>query len=168
MRSSDCWPVVLLSVSLSIAAFRVDAQELEEPDQMDRALAFAECMRENGVPEFPDPDPAGGGTRFIAGGRSGEDRERFRAAREACRELAPFGRTMGEIDPERIEHLMALAECMRENGVPEWPDPGPEGGFSLGGTDIGLRDGRVRSAMETCREAQRESRAGAIGIRVTR
>ena len=58
-----------------------------EPEEQDRALKFAKCMRDNGV-DMPDPDFSGGGVRItISGGpgsASGPDSETFKAAQKAC------------------------------------------------------------------------------------
>jgi hypothetical protein len=157
---------MLVCAGLSITAIRAGAQSPGAPDAMDRALAFAQCVRENGYPEFPDPDPQGGGMRVMMSG--GQSAARFRAAQEACRDLMPAGLAARGNDPERIEQLLAFAQCMRENGVSEWPDPNADGAFEFEGGLLGNRnDRRVRTAMETCREAQGPDGQG-IGIRVTR
>jgi hypothetical protein len=167
-RALARWPAAMLVLAgLSIAAIRAGAQAPGAPDAMEQALAFAQCIRENGYPEFPDPDPDGGGVRVMMGG-GGQSAARFRAAQEACRDLSPAGLAARGNDPERIEQLLAFAQCMRENGVSEWPDPNADGAFELEGGLIGNRnDRRVRTAMETCREAQGPAGQG-IGIRVTR
>ncbi|HYU66587.1 MAG TPA: hypothetical protein VEK09_07515, partial [Jatrophihabitantaceae bacterium] len=60
-------------------------------DPRDAALLYAQCMRTNGVPDFPDPDANG---RFsLSHGEGGVDQDdpTFRAAAEKCRALAPGG-----------------------------------------------------------------------------
>jgi hypothetical protein len=37
---------------------------MEDEERMEMLLAFSQCMRDNGVPEFPDPAPGSGG-RFV-------------------------------------------------------------------------------------------------------
>jgi hypothetical protein len=63
-----------------------DAPELSE-EQEQALLAFAECMRDNGIDM---PDPQGGGFVVPVGGGSGPEFDpasaEFRAAEEACRE----------------------------------------------------------------------------------
>ena len=56
-----------------------------DPAEQDRALKFAQCMRDNGV-DMPDPDFSGGGVRITisAGPGAGPDSETFNAAQEKC------------------------------------------------------------------------------------
>jgi len=92
----------------------------------DRAVAFATCMRENGVDEFPDPDASGeltidgvlNGSSIDPGSRT------WTRAVEACRDLQPPGFTGDdEVTDEERDTRLAFAECMRENGVRDFPDP---------------------------------------------
>jgi hypothetical protein len=99
-------------------------------DPVDLALAYARCMRANGLPEWPDPLPDG---RIMvtrsAGGSFGDPRRI--AAMEACQALRPpgLGGSMGGTDPATAEMLLGLSRCMRENGVLDFPDPSPDGRF---------------------------------------
>ncbi|GAA0800498.1 hypothetical protein [Spirilliplanes yamanashiensis] len=57
------------------------------PEDVEKMRAMARCMRANGVPGFPDPDPATGVLRF---GEDGDaDPEAMRRAAEACKHLGP-------------------------------------------------------------------------------
>jgi hypothetical protein len=49
---------------------------------------FSQCMRENGLPDFPDPDADG---RLRGVGHEQQDDPRFREAMETCREKLPGG-----------------------------------------------------------------------------
>lgn len=118
-------------------------------------LAFAECMRENGV-NLPDPRIDEDGRLTFAGGLGGIDPgdPDVEAAFEACQEELPdIGRAI-EFDPEQEAALadaqLEFARCMRDNGV-DIPDPTGEG-FSLG-PDSGIdpTDPDVLAAIEECR-----------------
>jgi hypothetical protein len=66
------------------------------PEDQDRLLEFAECMRDHGI-DMPDPQFDGGGGAFSIGGPDADidfDSPEFQAAQEACRDLLP-GRTGG-------------------------------------------------------------------------
>lgn len=67
----------------------------------DKALAFARCMRENGV-DMPDPKFGEGGRieQRIEGGLSPDD-PRFQEAQKRCESLLPFGRGAGAGAPSR-------------------------------------------------------------------
>jgi hypothetical protein len=53
-----------------------------DPRAQERMLEFAQCMRDNGVESFPDPQPGGG---IQIGPDQAEDPD-FEAAQETCRE----------------------------------------------------------------------------------
>ena len=117
-------------------------------DEQQKALQFAQCMRNNGVPDFPDPDPDG---RFRGVGHEAEGDPKFRAAQEECRELAPGGEHQKPGDPAFVEQMREFSQCMRDNGVPEFPDPDAEGRLRGRGHEQ-QDDPKYRAAMEICRE----------------
>jgi hypothetical protein len=88
------------------------------------ALAYARCMRSHGVQSFPDPNSEGEIT-LDATPENGLDfnNPRMKAAMEACKELEPV---LSEGD-RKTQYAGALkfAKCMRENGLPDFPDPPP-------------------------------------------
>jgi hypothetical protein len=88
--------------------------------QQEKALKFAQCMRDHGVP-MDDPDPNGGMGVKIGG--PGVDTSKIQAAQEACRQFSPFGDAGPQQDAARAERLRKFAQCMRDNGVPNFPDP---------------------------------------------
>jgi hypothetical protein len=112
----------------------------------DQALAFARCIRENGVPDFPDPDASG---RFSEGEHDADD-PALRAAQEACRDLAPGGEHQNTGDPAFVEQMREYSQCMRDNGVPDFPDPDAEGRLRGAGHEQ-RDDPTYRAAVETCR-----------------
>lgn len=114
----------------------------------ERQLKFTGCMREHGV-EVPDPEP-GGQRLFRFDGNT--DPKKVQAAMEACRQYLPNGGEKRKLDPEQVERLRKLATCMRENGVPEFPDPSPDGGLQLRLDVVDLKDPKVKAAMEKCRQ----------------
>jgi hypothetical protein len=127
----------------------------------ERRLKFAECMRENGV-DVPDPEPGGdGGMRVLLG--EGVDPQKARAAMEKCRSHLPNGGEGMRLDPEQLENLRKLAQCMRDNGVEDFPDPSADGTVQFGGGDrnIDPNDPTVRAAMEKCQQYAPRMRASA-------
>jgi hypothetical protein len=130
------------------------------PDQQDAALAYAQCMRDNGYAEFPDPVP-GEGIRFLI--KPG-DAPRFQKAASACRNLVPEGLRDDEIAPEELEGLVKLAQCVRDNGIPNFPDPNATGSFDLHELGIGPGDKRLDTAMAACRDKTGLPKGGRIVI----
>ncbi len=92
------------------------------------ALQFADCMRKNGVPTFPDPDQSGGYTLdAIANGTSIDTNSAaFGQAISACRSLEPPGFTGTQRSPDQQAAALKFAQCMRDNGVTDFPDPAPD------------------------------------------
>jgi hypothetical protein len=58
------------------------------PEEQQRALDMAKCMREHGI-DMPDPQPGQGGIRIQKGGKIDPDDPKFKAALEACKQYAP-------------------------------------------------------------------------------
>ena len=52
-------------------------------------VAFAECMRSHGVPNFPNPNPNGNGSVFGPGSGIDPTSPQFQHGLEACKSLAP-------------------------------------------------------------------------------
>jgi hypothetical protein len=87
------------------------------------ALAFADCMRANGVPHFPDPK-AGGGFLFHTGAGVDPTSPAFKAAQAKCKKFLPPGPGSGSPPSAKtLAHYLTVARCMRSHGVPEFPDP---------------------------------------------
>ena len=143
------------------------ATAVAEVDQEQAMLAFAACLRDNGV-EIDDPtvDSDGnvrfGGLRSVA--QSGEvDREAMDTAFAACQEHLEgiaLGRGGGDFDRTELEDTMvAYAACMRDNGY-DMPDPdftsfgpgepGQGGGGPFGAIDF--EDPDFVAAQDACQD----------------
>jgi hypothetical protein len=95
----------------------------------DRAVKFAECMRANGVSEFPDP-PASGTLTLdgVVNGSSLDPRTpAWKRALGACKDLEPAGFVGRRRSAQEQKAALKFAQCMRDNGVPDFPDPTPTG-----------------------------------------
>jgi hypothetical protein len=121
----------------------------------DQALKFSECMRAEGVPEFPDPQQADGGVRMDAGEVDTNSPE-FQSAMEACRDKAPQAQGQGQggeaLDPTKVA---AWAECIRKNGVPNFPDPEINGGqmaLDFAGAGLRMSDPAFQKARSACQD----------------
>jgi hypothetical protein len=95
----------------------------------EQALKFAECMRANGVSEFPDPDASGTLTLdgILNGSSLNPNTPAWKRATGACKDLEPPGFTGRKRTTQEQEAALKFAQCMRENGVPDFPDPTPNG-----------------------------------------
>jgi hypothetical protein len=87
-------------------------------------LAFAKCMRANGVSEFPDPSGRGGLTFSTSG--IGSSTPAFHAAQAKCARLLPDGGLPGgsaHPSANTIAKLVKIATCMRKHSISQFPDP---------------------------------------------
>ena len=125
----------------------------------DKAVRFAECMQENGVEAFPDPDASGGLTIDGAVNDWSLDPSSaaWQNAIDRCKDLQPPGFTGHKRSPEQQEAALEFAQCIRDHGVEDFADPAPDaplvdtnripstarpGGMSL-----------LNAAMQTCGDA---------------
>jgi hypothetical protein len=94
-----------------------------------KAVRFAECMRNNGVREFPDPDASGGLTidGVLNGSSLDPSTAAWKEAMGACRDLQPPGFTGHTRSAQEQESALEFAQCMRDNGVEDFPDPTRDG-----------------------------------------
>ncbi|WP_380753421.1 hypothetical protein [Sphaerisporangium aureirubrum] len=99
-------------------------------------LAYAKCMREKGITNFPDPNAQG--KLDLNGNELNSNSAQYKAADDACKPLLPQG---GAPPPNAAAVGAAqvkYAKCMRENGVPKFPDPNPDGGIDINGDTLGV------------------------------
>jgi hypothetical protein len=109
-----------------------------------QAVKYADWMRANGVPNFPDPGSNGALPNPAL--------PAFRAARRAGAKLQPVGLHLGGPAAPTAAELraaLAFAECMRKHGFSQFPDPlttyGP--GFTLGRAGVLSEHQRDRAAV---------------------
>ncbi|MCW2544381.1 MAG: hypothetical protein JWM40_1933 [Frankiales bacterium] len=94
----------------------------------EKAVKFSECMRESGVSAFPDPDPSGSLTiDAVANGSSIDTSSAaWKAALSACQDLQPPGFTGTGRTAQQQKAALKFAQCVRDNGVKDFPDPTPD------------------------------------------
>ena len=81
-------PILAAVILVAAACGSSSSNGAASSGDRDQAIAYAQCMRENGVPDFPDPDAQG---RLRGAGHEQQDTPEFRAAMEACRGKLPGG-----------------------------------------------------------------------------
>ncbi|MEZ5143811.1 MAG: hypothetical protein R2726_15030 [Acidimicrobiales bacterium] len=134
--------VASLSGDATATTAPADQKSTEE-----KVLAFSKCMRDNGVPNFPDPkvdaqgriDPGGFRDNAQNGGFDPQSQS-FRDAMDACRSnLQGINLGRGNVDQSKFrDAAVQYAQCMRDQGVanvtdPTFPTPGQGGGGFGGG-----------------------------------
>jgi len=130
-------------------------------DPKQAAVNFARCMREQGV-DMPDPtfDDNGDATvGFAPGGgdvqEAGAGDATFTQADKACRHhmdgVAQGG--FAKPDAKMQDNALKFARCMRDNGVPNFPDPDfSDGGgvIKVGGEGLDPNSPALESAHKAC------------------
>ena len=91
-------------------------------------VAIVQCYRAHGDPGFPDPvyDPSDGRWHFAVSPGTAPV-----STRQACQHLFPSGNASPPVPQAQFQQLVRLAGCLRQHGVPNWPDPDPDGAFGL-------------------------------------
>jgi hypothetical protein len=130
-----------------------------------KAVKFAECMRSNGVSRFPDPGASGRLTiDAVANGSSLDPSSpAFKQAITACKDLEPAGFMGSRRSSQQQQAALQFARCIRDNGVPDFPDPTPNGPLvDTNRIPSAAQPGGMSSldsAMRKCRDA-----AAAAGV----
>ena len=89
---------------------------------MSRAIAYSNCMRSHGVPDFPDPDSQG--DVVITGSEGADLNPDVPAFQAAERDCGPFpSRVTATQEHQQFSKALKAAVCIRANGVPDYPDP---------------------------------------------
>jgi hypothetical protein len=91
-----------------------------------KGMKFAACMRHNGVSEFPDPNASGELTidGVLNGSSLDPNSPAWKEAIGACKDLQPPGFTGDkDVTPEEQNLRLKFAQCIRDNGVEDFPDP---------------------------------------------
>jgi hypothetical protein len=90
------------------------------PADRAQATRYSACMRANGVADFPDPNAEG---HILYGGVSVPEAVWVKAV-DACRGLEPTGwSSKAQRTPEQQDAALRFADCVRDHGVPDFPDP---------------------------------------------
>ena len=145
------------------------------------AVPYSSCVRSHGVPNYPDPGsdgdlPKGSAQAF------GVSNSQYQAAQRACRHLLPnsdtgFTATLtqcletGDCPPATVQRALAeglrFARCMRDHGVPNWPDPTVDsmGRPSFPVTAAGISVASTRSPRMLSKLGRCQNQPGAVLLR---
>jgi hypothetical protein len=183
MRASQLWPAVAIGLALTVAACasgskpptvasvgtgptttasQAGASSSGGDTPLAEGLAYAQCMRSHGVPNWPDPVATpSGGYGFRTTGVNPQSAA-FQVAVQACKALSPQWWTGGQqLSPAQEQAWLTWAKCIRANGVPDFADPTFSGGgvhITVGGE---LSSPQLQAAEQACK-SQMPS-AGGIG-----
>ncbi len=116
----------LVSAALILTACTTRSAGHVATTPQDGAVSFAQCMRSNGVSNWPDPDSSGVFDKTkITTQQLGVSSSRLQAAQNTCQHLLPAS----SVTQQRLNGAQALqfSQCVRSHGVPNFPDPDASG-----------------------------------------
>jgi hypothetical protein len=114
---------------------------------------YAECLRNHGHPQIADPSVTSDG-RLSFGTQEDAVSAASRALRGttcrrqlmALKEAPPKPPTAAE-----LRRAVRFSHCIRQHGVPGWPDPHADGTYPLDGQLRRAAKGGLSGALEACR-----------------
>jgi hypothetical protein len=131
-----------------------------------QALAYSQCMRSHGVPDFPDPDASGNIIQHVGPGQPSGNTPQEQRADDTCHHLLPHGGVASSAVQRRtVSQLLKAARCMRAHGEPNFPDPTVHGAsasgdtvsmpgnitLNLGSAGIDINSPQFQAARHACR-----------------
>jgi hypothetical protein len=138
-------------------------------DPREAMLAFTECMRDHGI-DMPDPQVASSGEGGPAVVSSAEgpgsgpgtefdpQSEAFQAAQKDCQHFMDDARGDIDIDPAQVaeqqQQMLDNAQCMRDHGIVNFPDPtfGENGSVTMTlDPSVDPNSDEFKAAEEACR-----------------
>lgn len=126
-----------------------------------------QCVRQHGAPGMPDV-PVRNGHIVLPDENTVDQatKQNIDAARQACKAVEdrippsvlsndnPDSQQSGGPTAADVPKLRAFAKCMRDNGVPDWPDPKADGSFPQQDDPV-ARQGKTPqlvAAVQACRQ----------------
>jgi hypothetical protein len=120
------------------------------------AIAYSQCMRSHGVKDFPDPNSKGQiQLEAHPGSDLSPDSPVFKAAQQACKSLEPTGSP--EQQANARASMLKFAQCMRDHGIKDFPDPSADGRMQISaapGGDLDPNSAQFKAAQQACKKYQ--------------
>jgi hypothetical protein len=124
--------------------------------QTQRLIVYSECMRRNGVTNFPDPN-SHGNLVINPNANINPSSPQYKQAQAACKKFSPESSSGAGMTPaQHAEALAALTDyvhCMRKHGI-EMADPfsGPNNGVGIAlPRDIDVNSQLYKQADSACK-----------------
>jgi hypothetical protein len=108
------------------------------------AVAFAQCVRSHGVPDFPDPQNG----HFLISGAD-QSNPNFQSAVQTCQHLLPGGSATNGGSGANSSAELAFAHCMQTHGVPNFPDPSASGALAIP-QGVNANSPQFQTAFQEC------------------
>jgi hypothetical protein len=156
--------IVLLAGLAGCSASGGSAGATTTSGQQNAAAVLRElvrCARANGMPNMPDLRLDSNGRVSLPPGTPDPPRSVERACRSIWERLPASARGDKERPPADMQALLRYARCMREHGMPDFPDPDSNGNFVA--SPSMQREGkspRLLRAMQACRQLNPNKKGG--------
>jgi hypothetical protein len=122
---------------------------------------FARCARAHGAPDFPDPSLQHGTDFGMVFGVGGSTPQGQTIKDEVTRVLGPCGSILHQLPSSvltpppttaDLRQMRLFAQCVRQHGVADFPDPRSDGTFPLSGTPLAQQGAtpQLKSAFRAC------------------
>ena len=125
-----------------------------------RAQQYAQCMAEHGAPQPRAADKDAGDPQAPALASA-------QAAFEACQQYLGGEVAASPMSAEDIAKMRQFSECVREHGVPDWPDPDPRTGqITFPSDDVATavkKNPDLPAAMKACEQLSPDYGKGVAG-----
>jgi hypothetical protein len=115
------------------------------------AVAYSQCLRHHGVPNFPDPvqTPSGGYGYRTSG--IDPNSPAFQGAIQACQALpSPWNSTGQQLSSAQQQAWLNWAQCIRAHGLPDFPDP-TFSGREVHDSGVGSSSPQLQQAIGACK-----------------
>ncbi len=115
------------------------------------AVAYSQCLRSHGVPNFPDPVQTPSGHYGYRTSGIDPNSTAFQGALQACRALpSPWNSTVQQLSSAQQQAWLNWAQCIRGHGMSDFPDP-TFSGSEVHDSGIQSSSPQLQSAMDACK-----------------
>ncbi|MEV0597364.1 hypothetical protein [Nonomuraea cavernae] len=111
--------LLLLALATACSGQQAAPQAQQSLSASDAEVKFAQCMRDNGIGDYPDTI---GGEGYPV-----KDAVAFDRAQRTCAKWKEAGGTTKKVDAAYVDAVTKFAKCMRERGM-KVQDPDPKTG----------------------------------------
>jgi hypothetical protein len=131
-------------------------------DREETIKKYRDCLTEQGIPLLDQPTDEG----LPQIDKEHVTPEKVSAATEKCQAFVPTGGDTERPAQSDIEARQRYAECVREHGVPSYPDPDPQTGAEQMTDEQAAElknDPKLPAAQEACQSALPSGGKGTVG-----
>ena len=114
---------------------------------------FVDCVRAHGVPDFPDGSIDSHGVVSFPDSAPRVPDSAVNACQVFYNRLPPQPTGSPPVPQQLFQELLSFARCMRSHGVPDWPDPSPNGIFFLDSRLIAAGKQGTYRQVRVCEQA---------------